>query len=63
MNLMNVTTLQCPYCGQQIDVVVDNSAGDQEYVEDCSVCCRPIVVTVGIDSYDRVSIDAHMENE
>ena len=63
MQLLNVNTIHCPYCGQVVDVVVDNSAGDQEYIEDCSVCCRPIVVRVGIDSRDHISIEAHMENE
>lgn len=36
--------VHCPYCGRRIELVVDPSAGRQEYVEDCSVCCRPIVV-------------------
>jgi len=36
----------CPYCGEIIEVVVDLSVDHQEYVEDCSVCCRPIVMSV-----------------
>jgi hypothetical protein len=32
----------CPYCGEQLDMVLDASAGEQRYVEDCAVCCRPI---------------------
>lgn len=32
----------CPYCGEPIELLVDSSAGTQRYVEDCSVCCRPI---------------------
>lgn len=36
--------LQCPYCGEWIELQVDSSAGEQAYVEDCSVCCRPIEV-------------------
>jgi len=32
----------CPYCGERIEVIVDDSAGDQRYIEDCQVCCRPI---------------------
>jgi hypothetical protein len=35
-------SVRCPYCGAVIALVVDASAGDQRYVEDCSVCCRPI---------------------
>lgn len=42
--------VQCPYCGEWIDVYVDTGgAADQDYVEDCSVCCRPIRMVVSID--------------
>ena len=33
---------QCPYCWENISVLVDTSITDQEYVEDCEVCCNPI---------------------
>ena len=42
------TTVHCPYCGEPIELLVDDSAGDQHYVEDCQVCCRPIEVAVTI---------------
>ena len=38
--------LRCPYCGEQTEVLVDDSAGDQQYYEDCSVCCRPMYCTL-----------------
>jgi transcription elongation factor Elf1 len=34
----------CPYCGQTISVLLDLSVPDQEYIEDCEVCCRPIEI-------------------
>ena len=39
-------TIQCPFCGEYIDIPVDRSAGDQQYVEDCQVCCQPMAVSV-----------------
>lgn len=36
--------VHCPYCGEPIEMQVDPTAGPQAYVEDCSVCCRPIEV-------------------
>ena len=37
----------CPYCGETIVISVDEGGGaTQRYVEDCSVCCRPIEVAV-----------------
>lgn len=43
------TQVACPYCGESIELLVDDSAGAQQYIEDCHVCCRPIVVTVVVD--------------
>jgi hypothetical protein len=43
-------TRSCPYCGEAITFVIDASAGEQDYVEDCQVCCRPIVLSVTFDT-------------
>jgi hypothetical protein len=38
-----MSSLACPYCGEPIEVYVDPGGGEQQdYIEDCSVCCRPI---------------------
>lgn len=42
--------VQCPCCGEWIELLLDASAGDQAYVEDCTVCCRPINVQVEVDA-------------
>ena len=43
-------TYICDSCGEEIVVPIDLSAGrEQEYVEDCPVCCRPNVIHVEID--------------
>lgn len=42
MNPASYRTVQCPYCGEAVEVLIDESAGDQRYIEDCQVCCRPI---------------------
>jgi len=31
----------CPYCGEEISMVLDLSVGRQTYIEDCEVCCKP----------------------
>jgi len=37
----------CRACGEWIVIEVDPTGGsEQEYVEDCPVCCRPHVLTV-----------------
>lgn len=35
----------CPYCRENISMLLDTSAGAQNYVEDCEVCCRPIRIS------------------
>ncbi|PKM22550.1 MAG: CPXCG motif-containing cysteine-rich protein [Gammaproteobacteria bacterium HGW-Gammaproteobacteria-14] len=39
----------CPYCGEPIELLIDSSVPHQDYIEDCSVCCSPINVSVVID--------------
>ncbi len=38
--------VQCPYCGESIEVDVEPMAEDQSFIEDCTVCCRPIQYNV-----------------
>ena len=43
-------TICCPYCGEEIDLVIDlGGGGSQEYIEDCAVCCKPIRIIVAVD--------------
>jgi Cysteine-rich CPXCG len=48
--------VSCPFCGERITLLVDASAGAQQYIEDCQVCCRPIQVTVEADDGDIESL-------
>jgi hypothetical protein len=41
--------VQCPYCGESFDTLLDLSAGSASYVEDCQVCCQPIEFNVEVD--------------
>lgn len=49
MENLDYRVLGCPYCGESIELILDASAGAQRYIEDCSVCCRPIEVTLVYD--------------
>ena len=51
----------CPYCGEVNEVMIDPGGGNnQDYVEDCQVCCRPwrVLVTYGRDGSAHVRIEA-----
>ncbi|MCB1552474.1 MAG: CPXCG motif-containing cysteine-rich protein [Xanthomonadales bacterium] len=36
--------VRCPWCGERFEALIDASAGDADYTEDCPVCCRPIAM-------------------
>lgn len=55
--------MTCPYCGESIDILLDLSVPDQEYIEDCQVCCQPIVFDVSLDGDDAVSVLVRSEND
>jgi len=47
---MNCIDANCPYCGESVEITVDESGGaHQSYVEDCPVCCQPWQVDVSRD--------------
>lgn len=63
MSSIKKMELTCPYCWEAIDVMVDPSMEGQPYVEDCSVCCRAIVISVHRAEKNNVEISASKENE
>jgi Cysteine-rich CPXCG len=48
-------TVQCPYCGESFQTLLDVSAGSTSYVEDCQVCCRPIEFTLEVADDGRLA--------
>ena len=53
---MDTHTVQCPYCGEHLEVFIDRSVPRQEYIEDCQVCCRPWLVRVQLDGEGHASV-------
>ena len=47
--------IDCPYCGEQYSVLIDLSAGNSQYIEDCEVCCRPIQFQVECTSFGELA--------
>ncbi len=48
----------CPYCGQNVSMLLDLSTSAQSYIEDCEVCCRPIEVRYGVEDGEIASFTA-----
>jgi len=54
--------LLCPWCGERFEVALDPGSGaEQEYVEDCEACCRPIQLAVRYASSGRARVEAERE--
>ena len=49
---------QCPYCWEEISMILDISVSHQTYIEDCEVCCNPIEVTPSFESNELISFEA-----
>ena len=61
MSALDSVLIQCPYCWETLDVSVDPSVPEQEYVEDCPVCCRASVIHVEIDEDGEARVWAEAE--
>ena len=63
MSLFQESTVNCPYCGEPISILVDGSVEEQQYIEDCEVCCRPMDVKVIVEANGSVQLDVRSEND
>ena len=48
---------QCPYCWEEISMILDNTVNNQIYIEDCEVCCNPIEVNPRFENAELISFD------
>jgi len=57
-------TVPCPYCGEINEIALDPGSGSQqEYIEDCQVCCRPWRVVVSYLPDGTAEVSAEMEGQ
>ena len=49
---------QCPYCWEEISMLLDTSISNQTYVEDCEVCCNPIEINPQFQDNELVGFEA-----
>ncbi len=58
MTTLRNQTFACPHCGERISMLLDLSAADQRYIEDCEVCCNPIEISFVVEAGRVVSFAA-----
>jgi hypothetical protein len=56
MNLLQGHDAECPHCGETIGLTLDLSIPDQAYIEDCPVCCKPMMVTYSSSDGDLTEL-------
>lgn len=62
--MIEMRIVECPYCGESFETDADPSAGSQEYIEDCYVCCRPIVFRLKVDTRgELVGLETRREDD
>lgn len=52
--------ITCPFCWESITILIDPSES-QLYTEDCSVCCRPILIQTDVQG-DYVGVQVAQED-
>jgi hypothetical protein len=60
LNPEQFAEFHCPYCGEPNEVLVEPTAGDQDYIEDCQVCCRPVELSLRLEG-DGWSLEARRD--
>lgn len=63
MNQLTKKSIGCPYCGETIKVLIDSSDAQQQYIEDCQVCCKPINFLVLQSDDGELIVNVYSEDE
>lgn len=57
----------CPYCGERgsvlLDMLPEEELDAEQRLEDCWVCCRPIVIDVAADPDGALTVRVHREDD
>ena len=48
----------CPYCWEEISMLLDPSIKQQSYVEDCEICCNPIELRLRFEDQELIEFEA-----
>ena len=54
----------CPYCGGENMLIMDSPMGSsQSFVQDCEICCKPILIHAVCRGGEVLEISVRAENE
>ena len=66
-NRLHQQQVVCSYCSEAMTLLVDLSmladSSEMSYVEDCQVCCQPMLVKAAIDHQGELSVEVQRDND
>jgi hypothetical protein len=63
LNQLTEKSIGCPYCGETIEILIDASDLEQQYIEDCQVCCKPINFLVSESVNGELAVNVYSEDD
>jgi len=63
LNQLTEKSIGCPYCGETIEVLIDSADLEQQYIEDCQVCCKSIIFLVSESVAGELTVSVYSEDE
>lgn len=55
---MKEHAFQCPFCWENVSLMLDQSVPSQTYYEDCQVCCNALEIFVRFDQGELAEFTA-----
>ena len=53
----SLNLIQCPYCEQRFDLMIDTGVPAQRFTTDCEICCRPFEVSAECEPGEILSLE------
>lgn len=63
MDQLTEKKITCPYCGEQIEILLEPAGLNQKYIEDCQICCKPINFLVFESIDEELSVTVSSDDE
>ena len=61
---METAIYDCAFCGEENEIAVDPAGGRRQvFTEDCTVCCRPNLITAVFEHDGELQVDVTQEYE
>jgi hypothetical protein len=54
--------ITCPFCWETLIILVDLSVPEQDYIEDCQVCCQPMRIRYSSEAGELLNIEATQDS-